>query len=189
MIKKLAILSLLSIFIFIVICLKSKTKRILLFLFLLFVSVFIKMCVKYEPKNSYYMYSDSKNLNEEKLKEIYISGDEIMFINLDEINKHLILRKISLIYNNLKLGEVVVDKKIKDILEGNSYYISEDIIKILGKDYNKIRQNSEEYLQGKEFEIILILENTDKKKLYEIKFKNVNVYYRRKGFDIWILNI
>ncbi len=187
MIKILVILSLLSIFIFIVVCLKSKTKKVLLILFLLFISVFIKMCVKYEPKNSY--YSDSENLNEEKLKEIYISDDEIMFINSDEINNNLILRKISLMYNNSKLGEVVVDKKIKDILEGNSYYISDDIIKILGKDYNKIRQNSEEYLDGKEFEIILILENTDKNKSYEIKFQNVNLYYRRKGFDIWILNI
>ena len=112
-----------------------------------------------------------------------------MFINSDEINNNLILRKISLMYNNSKLGEAVVDKKIKDILEGNSYYISDDIIKILGKDYNKIRQNSEEYLDGKEFEIILILENTDKNKSYEIKFQNVNLYYRRKGFDIWILNI
>ena len=189
MIKILVILSLLSIFIFIVVCLKSKTKKVLLILFLLFISVFIKMCVKYEPKNSYYIYSDSENLNEEKLKEIYISDDEIMFINSDEINNNLILRKISLMYDNSKLGEVVVDKKIKDILEGNSYYISDDIIKILGKDYNKIRQNSEEYLDGKEFEIIIILENTDKKKLYEIKFKNVNVYYRRKDFDIRIPNI
>ena len=186
--KILVFLSLLSIFVFIIICLKSKTKKILVILFLLFIFAFVKICVKYEPKNSYYMYSGSKNLNEEKLNEIYISDDEIKFINSDEIDKNLILKKFFLIYNNLKIGEVIVDKKIKDILEGDSYYISDDIIKILGKDYNKIRQNPEEYLQGKEFEIIIILENMNKNKLYEIKFENVNLYYRRKGFDIWVPN-
>ena len=173
-------------------------KIIILILFILLISM-LKMCVVYTPKNYYYMNLNEQPLTEEKIDKIWISNEEIVFFSSNYINESLVLKKVSLTHNNMNLGEAVINKKIFEMFEKDSYseykkyiysyIISDDIMKILGKDYERIRKNEEEYLYGKPFKLVITLENTDTNKLYEIVFDDVNLYYQRKGFDLWVPNI
>ena len=172
-------------------------KIIILILFILLISM-LKMCVVYTPKNYYYMNLDEQPLTEEKIDKIWISNEEIVFFSSNYINKSLVLKKVSLTHNNMYLGEVIINKRISEMFEKDSYseykkyiysyIISDDIMKILGEDYEKIKKSGE-YISWKPFKLVITLENTDTNKLYEIVFDDVNLYYKRKGFDLWVQNI
>ena len=173
-------------------------KIIILILFILLISM-LKMCVVYTPKNYYYMNSYEQSLSKEKINIVWIFNESLKFYASDYINESLVLKKVSLAHNNMNLGEAVINKRIFEMFEKDSYseykkyiysyIISDDIMKILGKDYERIRKNEEEYLYGKPFKLVITLENTDTNKLYEIVFDDVNLYYQRKGFDLWVPNI
>lgn len=145
------------------------------------------------------MNLDEQPLTEEKIDKIWIFNESLKFYASDYINESLVLKKVSLTHNNMNLGEAVINKRIFEMFEKDSYseykkyiysyIISDDIMKILGKDYERIRKNEEEYLYGKPFKLVITLENTDTNKLYEIVFDDVNLYYQRKGFDLWVPNI
>ena len=172
-------------------------KIIILILFILLISM-LKMCVVYTPKNYYYMNLDEQPLTEEKIDKIWISNEEIVFFSSNYINESLVLKKVSLTHNNMNLGEAVINKRISEMFEKDSYseykkyiysyIISDDIMKILGEDYEKIKKSGE-YISWKPFKLVITLENTDTNKLYEIVFDDVNLYYKPKGFDLWVPNI
>lgn len=175
-----------------------KLRKIIIFiLFILLISM-LKMCVVYTPKNYYYMNLDEQPLTEEKIDKIWISNEEIVFFSSNYINESLVLKKVSLTHNNMNLGEVIINKRISEMFEKDSYseykkyiysyIISDDIMKILGEDYEKIKKSGE-YISWKPFKMVITLENTDTNKLYEIVFDDVNLYYQRKGFDLWVPNI
>lgn len=172
-------------------------KNALIVLLIIFITISIRVCVRYEPQNYYYAYADIdiKNLFLEKISRILISNDKIEFISSEKISEDLFLEKISISVDNIEIGEVKINHKINENTEEISYlenenvyvyYISDDIMKILGEDFKKIKKDKDEYLQVKEVDIFIFLKNHKNSESYKIAFNNTRLSYQKKGFDIWI---
>ncbi len=172
-------------------------KKALIVLLIIFIIVSIRFCVRYEPQNYYYAYADidTKNLLLEKISRILISNNKIEFISSEKISENLLLEKISISADNIEIGEVEINHKINENMEKVPYleneniyvyYISDDIMKILGEDFEKIKKDKNEYLEVKEVDIFIFLKNYKNNESYKIVFNDTRLSYQKKGFDIWI---
>ena len=94
--------------------------KTLLFFIVLFILLLLSMCIRYEPENYYGIVEKVDSYP----RNLIISTSGIYFNN-KKFPKETVLKKIEVFFNNKFIGDIVVNKKLKDLKQ-----IHED-----GKEY------------------------------------------------------
>ena len=174
-------------------------KKVLIILTIFFLIFFLNMCIKYIPENYYILVSDNQTSEEEKniykslsLKSIRLSEEQSLFFEFyDDLKNDLDLIKVEILYENKIIGIININKKISslenswkvDKITSKECKLKEDFSKIMGKDYKKYDIT----YPNRNFELIIYLKNLNTNEIFKIK-KNFSLYFRKKGFEFFILS-
>ena len=174
-------------------------KKVLITLTVIFLIFFLNMCIRYTPENHYILVSDNqvtekeKNIYESlKLKSIRLSEEQsLLFEFYDDLKNDLDLIKVEILYENKIIGIININKKISslenswrvDKITNKECKLKEDFSKIMGKDYKKYDIT----YPNRNFELIIYLKNLNTNEIFKIK-KNFSLYFRKKGFEFFILS-
>ncbi|MFC2424792.1 hypothetical protein KST80_09625 [Fusobacterium polymorphum] len=174
-------------------------KKVLITLTIFFLIFFLNMCIRYIPENHYILVSDNQASEEEKniykslsLKSIRLSEEQsLLFEFYDDLKNDLDLIKVEIFYEHKIIGIININKKISslenswkvDKITSKECKLKEDFSKIMGKDYKKYDIT----YPNRNFELIIYLKNLNTKEIFKIK-KNFSLYFRKKGFEFFILS-
>ena len=174
-------------------------KKVLITLTIFFLIFFLNMCIKYIPENYYILVSDNQASEEEKnvyeslsLKSIRLSEEQsLLFEFYDDLKNDLDLIKVEIFYEHKIIGIININKKISslenswrvDKITNKECKLKEDFSKIMGKDYKKYDIT----YPNRNFELIIYLKNLNTNEIFKIK-KNFSLYFRKKGFEFFILS-
>ena len=174
-------------------------KKVLITLTVIFLIFFLNMCIRYTPENHYILVSDNqvtekeKNIYESlKLKSIRLSEEQSLFFEFyDDLKNDLDLIKVEIFYEHKIIGIININKKISslenswkaDKITSKECKLKEDFSKMMGKDYKKYDIT----YPNRNFELIIYLKNLNTNEIFKIK-KNFSLYFRKKGFEFFILS-
>ena len=100
----------------------------------------------------------------------------------------LIIKKIEVFFNNKFIGDIVVNKKLKDLKQihedGEEYQFKDDLLRILGKNNEKFRVELEGHRTTGFIFNIYIEEPNGKEVLIK---KEVDIYFVKKGYSFFYL--
>ena len=107
------------------------------------------------------------------------------------IKNDLDLIKVEIFYEHKIIGIININKKISslenswkaDKITSKECKLKEDFSKIMGKDYKKYDIT----YPNRNFELIIYLKNLNTNEIFKIK-KNFSLYFRKKGFEFFILS-
>ncbi len=166
---------------------------------------FLNMCIRYIPEN-HYILLDEKKISVEKedkiisdnnLKNVRLLSDTTILFEFYNIPNNLVLEKVELFYQGKMVGNIDINEKINNLKNYGDGYLDELGRKInnrgylLEKDFFRIiGENPEKYditYPNRNFELIIYLKNLNTNEIFKIK-KNFSLYFRKKGFEFFILS-
>ena len=166
---------------------------------------FLNMCIRYIPEN-HYILLDEKKISVEKegkiisdnnLKNIRLLSNTTILFEFYDIPNNLVLEKVELFYQSKMIGTVNINKKIDNLknygdgyldelgrkINNRGYLLEKDFFRIMGEEYEKYNIS----YPDRKFELIIYLRNLNTNEIFKIK-KNFSLYFRKKGFEFFILS-